>query len=207
MEDLQLKQEESLLERADVVLKLLTKRGLIPDKKISDDDRRVAQQKRQKDSYHNTELLLKNYRRIAWMVECFPEAIAEELDRPFEAVDELLDGVNVASIFGNRKLEQRTASVEQTRLLLDRINDALTVLKRKPGNGQDLYNLIYLSFIAPEKLSNQEVLYRLNMSPRHYYRLRKDAITILSLRLWSSPDPVIDLWLELIEMGELICME
>ena len=202
MEDLQLKQEESLLERADVVLKLLTKRGLIPDKKISDDDRRVAQQKRQKDSYHNTELLLKTYRRIAWMVECFPEAIAEELDRPFEAVDELLDGVNVASTFGNRKLEQRAAAVEQTRLLLDRINDALTVLKRKPGNGQDLYDLVYLSFIAPEQLSNQEVLYRLNMSPRHYYRLRKDAITILSLRLWSSPDPVIDLWLELIEMGE-----
>ena len=140
MEDLQLKKEEEiLLDRADVVLKLLTKRGLIPDKKISDDARRAAQQKRQKDSYHNTELLLKNYRRIAWMVECFPEAIAEELDRPFEAVDELLDGVNVASIFGNRKLEQRTASVEQTRLLLDRINDALTVLKRKPGNGQDLY--------------------------------------------------------------------
>ena len=202
MDDLQYKQEESLLERADVVLKLLTKRGMIPDKKISDDTRRAAQQKRQKDSYHNTELLLKNYRRIAWMVECFPEAIAEELDRPFEAVDELLDGVNVASIFGNRKLEQRTASVEQTRLLLDRINDALTVLKRKPGNGQDLYNLVYLSFIAPEQLSNQEVLYRLNLSPRHYYRLRKEAITILSLRLWSSPDPVIDLWLELIEMGE-----
>lgn len=202
MEDLQLKQEESLLERADVVLKLLTKRGLIPDKKICDDARRAAQQKRQKDSYHNTELLLKSYRRIAWMVECFPEAIAEELDRPFEAVDELLDGVNVASIFGNRKLEQRTAAVEQTRLLLDRINDALTVLKRKPGNGQDLYNLVYLSFIAPEKLPNQEVLYRLNISPRHYYRLRKEAITILSLRLWSSPDPVIDLWLELIEMGE-----
>ena len=175
---------------------------MIPDKKISDDARRAAQQKRQKDSYHNTELLLKNYRRIAWMVECFPEAIAEELDRPFEAVDELLDGVNVASIFGNRKLEQRTTSVEQTRLLLDRINDALTVLKRSPGNGQDLYNLIYLSFIAQEQLSNQEVLYRLNMSPRHYYRLRKEAITILSLRLWNSPDPVIDLWLELIEMGE-----
>ncbi len=202
MEDLQLKQEESALERADVVLKLLTKRGLIPDKKISDDARRAAQQKRQKDSYHNTELLLKNYRRIAWLVECFPEAIAAELDRPFEAVDELLDGVNIASIFGNRKLEQRTASVEQTRLLLDRINEALTVLKRKPGNGQDLYNLVYLSFIAPEQLSNQEVLYQLNLSPRHYYRLRKEAITILSLRLWSSPDPVIDLWLELIEMGE-----
>lgn len=203
MEDLQLKKEEEiLLDRADVVLKLLTKRGLIPNKKISDDARRAAQQKRQKDSYHNTELLLKNYRRIAWLVECFPEAIAAELDRPFEAVDELLDGVNIASIFGNRKLEQRTASVEQTRLLLDRINDALTVLKRKPGNGQDLYDLIYLSFIAPEQLSNQEVLYRLNMSPRHYYRLRKEAITILSLRLWSSPDPVIDLWLELIEMEE-----
>ena len=52
MEDLQLKKEEEiLLDRADVVLKLLTKRGLIPDKKISDDARRAAQQKRQKDSY------------------------------------------------------------------------------------------------------------------------------------------------------------
>ena len=203
MEDLQLKKEEEiLLDRADVVLKLLTKRGLIPDKKISDDARRAAQQKRQKDSYHNTELLLKNYRRIAWMVECFPEVISEELDRPFEVIDELFDRMAIASTFGNRKLEQRAAAVEQTRLLLDRINDALTILKRKPGNGQDLYNLIYLSFIAPEQLTNQEVLYRLNMSPRHYYRLRKDAITILSLRLWSSPDPVIDLWLELIEMGE-----
>ena len=203
MEDLQLKKEEEiLLDRADVVLKLLTKRGLIPDKKISNDARRAAQQKRQKDSYHNTELLLKNYRRIAWMVECFPEAISEELDRPFEVVDELFDRMAIASTFGNRKLEQRAAAVEQTRLLLDRINDALTVLKRKPGNGQDLYNLVYLSFIAPEQLSNQEVLYRLNMSPRHYYRLRNEAIIILSLRLWSSPDPVIDLWLELIEMGE-----
>lgn len=203
MEDLQLKKEEEiLLDRADVVLKLLTKRGLIPDKKISDDARRAAQQKRQKDSYHNTELLLKNYRRIAWMVECFPEAISEELDRPFEVVDELFDRMAIASTFGNRKLEQRAAAVEQTRLLLDRINDALTVLKRKPGNGQDLYNLVYLSFIAPEQLSNQEVLYRLNMSPRHYYRLRNEAIIILSLRLWSSPDPVIDLWLELIAMGE-----
>ena len=94
------------------------------------------------------------------------------------------------------------ASKDSNNSRLRSINDALTVLKRKPGNGQDLYNLVYLSFIAPEQLSNQEVLYRLNMSPRHYYRLRKEAITILSLRLWSSPDPVIDLWLELIEMGQ-----
>ena len=54
MEDLQLKQEESVLERADVVLKLLTKRGLIPDKTISDDARRAAQQKRQKDTSQQT---------------------------------------------------------------------------------------------------------------------------------------------------------
>lgn len=196
----QSKQEKALLDQANAVIKLLIERGLLPDQKITDETRQAAQQKRQKDSYHNTELLLKNYRNIAWMVECIPEAIAEELEQPFEAVDKLLEGIEIASTFGNRKTERRTYAIKQTRLLLDRINDALTVLQRKPKNGRLLYDLIYLTFISPERLPNKEVLYRLNLSPRHFYRLRKEALSILSLRLWSAPDPVIELWLELIEM-------
>lgn len=184
------------------IVETLAVRGLLPDTEISDEQRRTAKQKRLQKSFHNTELLLKNYRDIAWMVECLPDAVAEELDRPFETVDELLDGIEVSSTFGQRKLEKRLAGVEKTRLMLERVNDALTVLKQKPGNGQMLYNLIYLTYIAPEKLSPEELLFRLNISSRNYYRYRIQAINLLSLRLWSSPDSTVDLWLELLMISE-----
>lgn len=182
------------------IVRMLAKRGLLPDMDVSDEARRAALQKRQKKSYHNTLLLLKNYRSIAWLAECFPDAIAEELDRPFETVDELLDGIEIESTFGDRKLEKRLAGIEKTRLMLDRVNEALTVLRQKPENGQLLYDLIYLTYVIPERLPGQELLYRLNISSRQYYRLREQAINLLSLRLWSSPDSTLDLWIELLSI-------
>ena len=141
---------------------------------------------------------MKEYRTIAWILECFPETIAEELDRPFETVDELIDRVDVETTFGNRRLENRMESMKKTRLILDRINDALTVLKKMPGDGERLYELLYLTYIAPETLNHNELLYRLNLSSRHYYRLREQAISVISIRLWSAPNQDVDFWLELI---------
>ena len=46
----------------DVVLEMLTKRGLIGDKRIVSDKARDAQQQKNKMAYHNTQLLLKHYR-------------------------------------------------------------------------------------------------------------------------------------------------
>lgn len=65
-----------------------------------------------------------------------------------------------------------------------------------------LYNLIYLTYIVPEKLSPEELFFRLNISSRNYYRYRIQAINLLSLRLWSSPDSTVDLWLELLMISE-----
>lgn len=200
MENSKSKQKKALLKQYDVFLKLLTKRGMLPDEKITDDALRAAVQKRLQESYHNTELLLKNYRNIAWILECFPETLAEELDQPFTTVDQLLDGMDVSTTFGDRKLENRVATVEQTRLLMERINDALTVLKKKPGNGKLMYEIIYQFYLAPETVTGEELQYRLNLSSRHFYRLREEAITILSLRLWSSPDASITLWIDILEM-------
>lgn len=51
----------------EVVLEMLTKRGLIGDKRITSEKAREAQQQRTKAAYHNTMLLLKHYRTIAWI--------------------------------------------------------------------------------------------------------------------------------------------
>lgn len=57
-----------------------------------------------------------------------------------------------------------------------------------------------MTYISDEKLLQTDVLFRLNISRRHYYRLKEQAINIISLRLWSSPTSDLDLWLELVAM-------
>jgi len=194
--------ENKVPSQTEAMISLLTKCGVLADGRVSDEKRRKAQQEKKKNSYHNTLMLLQHYRTIIWVMECFPETIEAELDRPLKDLDALLSCVDAELSMGNRRLESRLEEARKSRLLIDRVNEALTVLKKKPGNGKKLYQLIYLSYIAPERLSHTELLYRLDISSRHYYRLRQQAITILSIRLWSAPGVDVDFWLELLTVLE-----
>ena len=179
-----------------------TRRGILGDSRIDDAQKRAARQEKTKNCYHNTLMLLQHYRTLVWMLECFPETVATELDRPFEGVDKLIEDVDVEVALGNKKLESRMQGMQKSRLLMDRLNEALTVLRKKPDNGERLYNLIYTSYIAPEVLNHQEVLYRLNLSSRNFYRYRQQAISILSIRLWATAAPDVDFWLEMLTLLE-----
>lgn len=197
-----LEHQEKMQVQSDAMIGLLTNRGILPDTGIDNEKVREARKEKQKNTYHNTMMLLQHYRTIVWLFECFPENVARELEKPFEGVDTLLEQVDLEVSWGNRKLESRLEGIQKSRLLLDRVNEALTVLKKKPENGERLYKLIYLTYIAPERLSHNELLYRLDMSSRHYYRLRQQAITILSIRLWAAPDTEVDVWLEMLTLIE-----
>lgn len=194
-------QEERLIRnQSDAFVSFLTKRGLIADSSIDNERAREAKKIKLKSMYHNTRLLLRHYRNIAWMLECFPETIAEELDQPFEDLDELLDHIDLEGVLGNKKMESRLESIQKTRLLIDRVNEALTILKRKPGNGELLYKLIYVTYIQPEKLSYTAIFDELCMCERHYYRLREQAISIISIRLWAAPAKEVDYWLDILTL-------
>jgi len=131
-----------------------------------------------------------------------PETIAEELDKPFEGIDMLLDHVDTELALGNKKLAGRLEGVEKSRLLIDKLEMALTVLKQKPGNGERLYELIYLTYLGPERYFHTELLEKLKMSSRTYYRLRQQAITILSIRLWAAPIAEVDMWFDILTLME-----
>ncbi|MBR1744047.1 MAG: hypothetical protein IJ733_19720 [Lachnospiraceae bacterium] len=194
--------EKMLQEQSDAVIGLLTDRGVLPETGISDEDIRTARQKRRKDAYHNTMLLLRYYRTIVWILECFPDNIAEELESPLQDVDRLIEQLDVEVSWGNKKLENRLETIERSRLLLDRVNDALTILKKKPENGEKLYQLIYLTYIGDEELNHMDIIYRLDISSRSYYRMRQQAVTILSIRLWSVPTAEMDVWMEMMKLIE-----
>ena len=191
----------------EVVLDMLAKRGLIAENATDPERIKKAKQEQKKQAYHNTELLLKHYRTMAWLLECMPNTIAAELDERFETVDELIGKLDVEMAYGNKKLESRLQNVQKTRLLLDRVNEALTVLKRKPGDGQRLYDLIYLTYISPEPLTHPELLYRLNTSSRQYYRWREQAINILSIRLWAAITKQGDFWLEMLTILDSVSLK
>ena len=188
--------------KTEQLLSLLERRGVVADVSIANEKARQAEQAMRRNMYHNTTLMLKYYRDIVWALESFPEQVAEELDRPLKDLDALLSTVDTQLAMGNSKLERRLQNVKQSRILLDRINDALTVLRHKPGNGEMMYNIIYQTFIIPEKLSHADILYRLDISDRHYYRLRQQAINILSIRLWMAPSGGLDAWLEILTLLE-----
>lgn len=191
----------------EVVLDMLAKRGLIAENATDPERIKKAKQEQKKQAYHNTELLLKHYRTMAWLLECMPNTIAAELDERFETVDELIGKLDVEMAYGNKKIESRLQNVQKTRLLLDRVNEALTVLKRKPGDGQRLYDLIYLTYITPEPLTHPELLYRLNTSSRQYYRWREQAINILSIRLWAAITKQGDFWLEMLTILDSVSLK
>jgi len=196
-------QEGLLMEQSEAFLELLQRRGLLADGQIDGETRQKADMDKKRKVYHNTKLMLENYRGVCWALECFPAHIAAELDRPMEDLDALLCMLDTEMNFGNRKLEGRLQSVQKSRLLLDRVNEALTILKKRPPNGEQLYRIIYETYIVPESLSHAEILYRLNISSRHYYRLRTQAFNVLSMRLWAAPAEELDAWLEVLTLLEM----
>ncbi len=198
-------QENQLSAQSTAFLQMLTKRGLLADSEIDNEKIRQVQKEKKRQIYHNTEILLRSYRNIIWALECFPSTVEEELDRPLESLDALLNYVDVELSLENRKLESRLVSIRKSRLLLDLLNEALSILKKKPDNGEKMYELIYLTYIAPQKLSHVELINQLNISTRHYYRLRAQAIGVISLRLWSVPTSELDAWLEILTLLEELC--
>lgn len=138
-----LEQQGKMQIQSDAMIGLLTDRGLLPDTGIDNEKVREARKEKQKNTYHNTIMLLQHYQTIVWLFECFPENVAGELEKPFEGIDTLLEQVDLEVSWGNRKLESRLEGIQKSRLLLDRMNEALTVLKKKPENGERLYQLIY----------------------------------------------------------------
>ena len=197
-------QESDISSRSVAFLDLLTRRGLLEDPDIVDDKVRSAVKSKKRKMYHNTQLMLRHYRDINWALECFPADIAEELDRPLNDLDALLSLINAEIGMDNVKLENRLMSVQKSRLLLDRLNEALSVLRHKPVNGELMYQSLYLTYIAPEGLTHTEIIFRLNISSRHYYRIRQQAINILSIRLWAAPAGELDAWLEVLTLLEAL---
>lgn len=194
-------EEENLAARSAAFVQYLTRRGYLITQKASTDEAELRRQEFAKKAYHNTELLLESYRDLIWAVESIPDQIASELEMPFATLDELINRVDLELSMNNKVLEGRLNSVTQSRLLIDRMNEAISVLKQKPKDGPLLYDVIYQTYMSRDISENTfDLFYKLHLSRRKYYELRKKAIRLISLRLWSAPNREINMWLDVLTM-------
>lgn len=185
-------------------LDFLTRKGMLADHTIDDEKVRKAKQETVQRAYHNTMMLMEQYRMIIWVLQCMPTELAQELNVPLGDIDALANRIDIESVWENKKLEARLSAIMKTRVLIDRIHDALTVIRKKPDNGEKLYSVIYHTYIDPVQRKHPELIEYLKISSRSYYRLRREAITIMSMRLWSAPSGSTDSWLEVLTLLENI---
>lgn len=194
--------EQALKDKNPQLQDYLAATGVIGDETIKDPEVRKTQQKKRKHLYHNTQVLMENYQTMLWVIENFPAAVAEELSEPMAETDRLLERIDLEFAMENHRLENRIRTIAKSRSLIDRVNVALTMLRSKPGDGEDMYQVIYQTYIKPEFTDIWDLFDKLALSRRRYYHLRGNAFGLMSLVLWSGPSAEITRWLEIVEMLE-----
>ena len=86
--------EKRILQQSTAFADFLTRKGAIADGEIEDERIRKAKQNAAKKAYHNTEVLLEQYRTIVWVLECTPDELSEELRVHTKNIDELVSRID-----------------------------------------------------------------------------------------------------------------
>ena len=180
------KTDKWLTEEARKLTEYLVASGTIQNLNIQNDRVREVIRRKNELAYHNTDMLLRQYRDIAWQLEYAPYEIAEELDYSCENIEEVIRAFDYEFLSKNKSLEYRLERLEHSVCMFKALNEALTVLKNKPDNGELLYRIIYLTYIDPKRMTIEEILDELGYKRSYYYLMKREAITALSTRLWYS---------------------
>lgn len=143
--------------------------------------------------YHDTWKLLQKYRDVVWSMELSVRQVRTSFESEFgQTIEEFLDSVYSAGAdLSGTDIEQHARCIQRSNQMIQLVNDALEILREKHSNGEELYWILYYTFIIPRKFQNtQQIIDKLcghigEISYRTYFRKRQDAIDALSSILWG----------------------
>ena len=173
-----------MTDEARQLMDYLISSGTIQNINIQNERIREVIRRRNAIAFHNTELLLRQYRDIAWQLEYAPYKIAEELDYRCDNLEEVIKAFDYEFITNNKSLEYRLEQLEHSVIMFKALNEALTILKLKPDHGELYYRILYLHYIDPEQKKVPDITEELGLRRSTYYALKKEAISSVSTRLW-----------------------
>lgn len=145
--------------------------------------------------YHDTLLLLKNYRDVVWSMELSAEQLRKDFTLEFgSSVEEFLDSVYMAGAdLNGTKIESHARSIERSRKMLVLLNQAVGFMREKNKNGEVYYWILYYTYLSPKQYeSTGQVMEQIkphisiqDFSQATYYRKRSAAVKTLSSILWG----------------------
>lgn len=121
-------QEEQIQLQSASFVDFLTRKGVLEDHNIDNERVRKAKKDTAQRAYHNTEVLLSQYRLIIWVLECIPGELSDELEVPVHDIDALAEKIDIQTSLENARIESRVNAMMKTRYLVDRIHEALGCL-------------------------------------------------------------------------------
>lgn len=142
---------------------------------------------------HNTKLLLKQYRRVAYAVKISEEELNLRVEMEHGTrlstleVNAMLAGMDLS----NTKAESYTRTVVRSKNMLEIINNALEAVRQDPDHGELMYQILYLTYLSPQKLKNrQRILDALegagfSISSTTYHVYLNEAIKAIDRILWG----------------------
>ena len=143
--------------------------------------------------YHDTWKLLQKYRDVVWSMELSAQQVKISFEKEFgQTIDEFLDSIYSAGAdLSGTDIEQHARCIQRSNQMIRLVDGALDILRNKHQNGEELYWILYYTFIIPQKLQNtQQIIDKLQtnireISYRTYFRKRQEAIDALSSILWG----------------------
>lgn len=155
--------------------------------------RRKQQDVTENPLYHDTWKLLQKYRDVVWSMELSVQQVKISFEKEFgQTIDDFLDSIYSAGAdLSGTEIEQHARCIQRSNQMIKLVDGALDILRNKHQNGEELYWILYYSFIIPQKLQNtQQIIDKLHIhvreiSYRTYFRKRQEAIDTLSSILWG----------------------
>lgn len=155
--------------------------------------RRKQQDVTENPLYHDTWKLLQKYRDVVWSMELSVQQVKISFEKEYgQTIDEFLDSIYSAGAdLSGTEIEQHARCIQRSNQMIKLVDGALDILRYKHRNGEELYWILYYTFIVPQQLQNtQQIIDKLRIhireiSYRTYFRKRLDAIDALSSILWG----------------------
>ncbi len=143
--------------------------------------------------YHDTLLLLKKYRDVVWSLSVSVEHAKSDFRECFgESIEDFLDSVYVAGAdLSGTEIEERAKSIERSNKMLNLVDSAIDIMRKKNKNGELFYQVLYYNYLSSQEYrSNDDVVQALNkagypMCRKTMTDYRSLAVNCVSSFLWG----------------------
>ncbi len=147
----------------------------------------------EKETFHNTKHLLKQYRRVEYAVRVAEDELSLRSEADYGiSLSPLQVNAELAGIdLSGTRIEGYTRSVVRSRKILGIIQRSLEQVRDDPDRGEELYEVLYQTYFSPRKpKSRDEILIALSekgyhMSLSQYYILLRAGIKAIDRILWG----------------------